>query len=237
MFIHCYEISRKVNCENSILYRHVYSSGKKNDAQPSQTAVDGTYELCITTSMFFQSLFSFFPLSFGLFLLHFFSHCFCFPHWLSDPHVLGAFLCSVGAKGWGAWCRVGLLLLRATLLICEIPPDWFVLGWGFTETTMWPFYPLLSGALQLVLRSFSQGSDRCVTVDFVCPWEDLSSGSFYVPCTWCTLILKCQLVEDVLNWWGVFINSELSISSGMLINMFNNLLSGRTAWFVAFPNE
>ena len=29
MSIHCYEINRYFNCENSVLYQHMYSSGEK----------------------------------------------------------------------------------------------------------------------------------------------------------------------------------------------------------------
>lgn len=146
--------------------------------------------------MFFQSLFSFFPLSLGPFLLHFFSHCFCFPHWLSDPHVLGAFLCSVGAKGWGVWRRVGLLLLRATLLICEIPPDWFVLGWGFY------------GDHNVALLSFVvRSSSASLEVFFTGKWSVCN-------CRFCVSMGRLEFRIFLCAMYLMYFNSEMPVSWG-----------------------
>ena len=39
------------------------------------------------------------------------------------------------------------------------------------------FIACYEGAIQLVLRSFSEGIIPHVAVDFLCPWEEMSSGS------------------------------------------------------------
>lgn len=42
-----------------------------------------------------------------------------------------------------------------------------------------PFIFCCGEALKLVFRYISRGIDLCVAEDLVCPWEVLSSGSFY----------------------------------------------------------
>lgn len=60
-----------------------------------------------------------------------------------------------------------------------------VVGCHAAETTslpllpilMWPFYPLLGGLVQLVFRSFSEGTVPQITVVFTCLWEEVSLES------------------------------------------------------------
>ena len=49
-------------------------------------------------------------------------------------------------------------------------------------TSMWPFFSFSThvGVAQLVFRPFSEEIVACVAVDSVCPWEEVSSGSWWI---------------------------------------------------------
>ena len=86
-------------------------------------------------------------------------------------------------------------------------------------SVMWSYYPLLWRAVHLVIVSFSEGNNSYISVDLVCPWEEVSSGYFYTSpsptfypfiCWWTRTLFSCvcycrimwQWVRGCTSLWG-----------------------------------
>ena len=75
-------------------------------------------------------------------------------------------------------CDTNSSLFREKRRICESPPRLRLSHQGWGDITGGPVSLCFREALHLVL-SFSEGNIAYVAVDFLCPWEEVSSESPY----------------------------------------------------------
>ena len=66
----------------------------------------------------------------------------------------------------------------ATYFILYIVSVVYMCQFQFYSSGSVSFILHCGGAIQLGFRSLSQGMDPCVAIDLLCPWEDVSSGSY-----------------------------------------------------------